>query len=372
MDIHKGLGPLVNELIEGCQSARNEAKRAAPAPRFVVAMANIGWAQLFDYDMNHYYEDAAFQLEMQIRQRLFHWKNFDDDTPLSPRFDATVGMYADFALFDMPVRHERVGVPHIRDDHPMTREPNMRLLTPHDFYSSGQMPQLIRLWEDMCALAGDRLSVGFPQWRRGPLDIAIQLRGYENFIADTVERPQFVHDLMRYIVEERIRWSEERDRFVGSKPDTGGIGDDWINVPFISPAIFEDFCLPRYMDLEKYHGRISFFHSCGDKSPLVHLMLRIRTLNSYEVNHWTPLAAMLEKVPADKHLAYAFQNLDVLLGSEQEQEVRVRDVVAACSGRPYSLCGQSLQRISDDYAHDIKQTKQFIRVAKKVLSGVRG
>jgi uroporphyrinogen-III decarboxylase len=249
----------------------------------------------------------------------------------------------------------------------MTRDPDLRRLERHEFHRSGQMPQLLRVWEEMKRLAGPCLTVGFPQWSRGPLDIAVQLRGYDNFIADTRERPQFVHDLMRYIVEERIRWWEERTRFLGAKPDASGISDDWVNVPFISPAVFEEFCLPRYLELEQYHGRTTWLHSCGDKSPLVHLMLRLKTLTSYEVNHWTPLEPMLAKVPADKHLSYAFQNLDVLLGSEAEQEAKIRRVVTACQGRSYSLCGQALQRLSDDYAKDIRQIQQFIRAARRVL-----
>ena len=358
---------LIDTLLEQAATPRNQAKRDAPPPRFTVYMENIGWAQLFDYDVNRYYSDAAFQLEMQIRQRLFHWENYDDDTPLSTSFEATVGMYAEYTLFDMPVRHEREGVPHIRDDHPMTREPDLGLLKRHDFHTSGQMPELICMWEEMTKLAGGRLTVTFPCWSRGPLDMAIQLRGYGDFVADTAERPQFVHDLMRWLVEERMRWWDEREKFLGANPSAAGISDDWVNVPFISPAMFEDFCLPRYLELEEYHGAVNRLHSCGDKSPLVHLMLKIATLDSFEVNHWTPLGVMLDRVPADKHLAHSFLNLDVLLGTEQAQEAKIRAVVDACAGRRYSLCGQALQKVSADYGHDIAQIKQFIRAARRVL-----
>ena len=367
MDAQRCLDPLIDKLLRECDSPRNAAKRAAPAPRFTVYLENIGWAQLFDYDVNRYYADPAFQLEMQLRQRLYHWEHFDDDTPLSTDFQATVGMYAEFSLFDMPARHEPVGIPHIRSDHPMTREPDLGLLKRHDFHQTGDMPRLIRMWEGMQKLAGDSLTISFPLWNRGPLDIAMQLRGYENFVADIVERPQFVHDLMRFINDERIRWWEERARLVGVNPTGAGISDDWVNVPFISPGMFEDFCLPRYLELEDYHGKINSLHSCGDKSPVVHLMLRIRTLDSFEVNHWTPLRPMLDRVPADKHLSFAFLNLDVLLGSEQEQDAKIREVVEACRGRRYSLCGQALQRISDDYDQDLRQIAQFIRTANRVL-----
>ena len=48
--------------------------------------------------------------------------------------------------------------------------------------------------------------MSLPRWDRGPLDLAIQLRGYDNFVGDTMDRPEFVHALMRFLIEERIRW----------------------------------------------------------------------------------------------------------------------------------------------------------------------
>ena len=361
------LDELIDRYLAACDSARNRAKAAAPGPAFTVYLENIGWAQLFDYEYDRYLSAAAFQLEMQLRERLYHWEHFDDDTVLSPHFNAVAGYYPEYTLLDMPVRHERVGIPHIRDDHPLTREPNLRLLRPHDFMTSGQMPRVIRVWEQMSELAGDRFSIGFHEWHRGPLDLAIQLRGYDSFVADTVERPQFVRDLMRFLVDERIRWWEARTQFLGTKPEAVGISDDWVNVPFISPAMFEDFCLPRYLELERYHGAVNRFHSCGNKAPLAHLVMRIATLGRIEVNHWTPLEDMLAAVPEDKWLDYSFQNLDVLLGSEEEQEAKVHSVVDACRGRRYTLCGQALQQISDDYTADMGQIKQFIRAARRVL-----
>ena len=361
------LEQLIDQYLAACGSARNRAKAAAPEPRFTVYLENIGWAQLFDYEHEHFLTDAPFQLEIQLLQRLYHWEHFDDDTALTPQLKSEAGYYPEYTVLDMPVRHERVGVPHIRDDHPLTRDPDLGLLRRHDFTSSGQMPQVIRVWEQMTELAGDRLSIGFHEWHRGPLDMAIQLRGYDSFVADTVERPQFVHDLMRFLVEERIRWWEARTQFLGTKPEAVGISDDWVNVPFISPAMFEDFCLPRYLELEQYHGAVNRFHSCGNKAPLAHLVMRIASLDRFEVNHWTPLEEMLAAVPDDKWIDYSFQNLDVLLGSEEEQEAKMQSVVDACRGRRYTLCGQALQRISEDYAVDMAQIKQFIRAARRVL-----
>lgn len=362
---------LLDEVCQCAESPRNKEKHNAPEPRFYVYLENIGWAQLFDYDMNDYYSNAQVQFEMQLRQKLFQWEHFDDDTALGPDIGCTVGMYFEYPFFDLHVWHEPCGVPQIREDHPMTKTPDVKLLKPHNFYSTGEMPHLLQLYEDLKALAAGRVNVSFPTWGRGPLDLAIQLRGYVNFVHDTRERPQFVHDLMRYIVEERIRWWEEYRKFLGTDSKASGIADDWAYTPFISPGIFGDFCLPRYLELEEYHGSLWGVHSCGNKVPFLPYLLELKSVGSFEVNAWTPLAEAARRTPADKFLAIALLNADVLLLSEEELEAELRNIVATCEGRKYSITGSSIQKVHDDYEEDIARTKAFIRVAKRVLRDER-
>ena len=71
---------LMDEVEEGINSPRNQAKKNPSNPSFAVAMENIGWAQLFDYHMQEFYDNPHLHLEMQLRQKLFYLKNYDDDT----------------------------------------------------------------------------------------------------------------------------------------------------------------------------------------------------------------------------------------------------------------------------------------------------
>ena len=363
------LEQLIDTLLMQIESPVNQAKRNLPAPRITSYLENLGWVQYFQYDMNDFFDDAAFNCEMQIRQKLCQFERFDDDTMLNANISASTGMYFEYTLFGMSVKHQSDGVPLIQNDHPLTKSADLSLLSRHEFYTTGDMPRVFRLWDELQAISKGRLNVIFPTWGRGPLDLAIQLRGYEQFIDDTRERPQFVHDLMRYIIEERMRWWDSYCTHFNTSHRGAGIADDWLYVPFISPAIFQDFVFPYYLGLEKYHGHIGGIHSCGDKVPFFKLFEELKGLGGHEVNHWTDLEAAVRNSSQDKHLGIALLNANFLLATKEEMESELRWIKTVCEGRNYSVTASSIEKIHDDFEDDIRQGQMFLEIAKEILRG---
>ncbi len=358
---------LMDELQSKIASPAHQARKNALEPRFYTYLENLGEVQLFGYNLNKYLTNAVFNCEMQLRQKLFCLENFSDDSFFGMDVSAAVGMYFEYTLVGLDVRHQDDGVPHIQDDHPLSVTPDLKLLKPHDFKTSGFMPRIFRLYEDLKKLGKDRLNVIFPIWQRGPLDMAIQLRGYDRFIMDTAERPEFVHGLMKYLNQERMRWWEAYRQFSGSREESAQIHDDWINVPFISPAMFEEFVLPRYLELEAFHGKIPYIHSCGNKVPVQKMLEQIKTLEVHEVNHWTDLEATLSNVPAIKFLNISLLNTEVLLADEVKMRRELQRIVRLCQGRHYSVCAQAIEKVHDDMAEDIAQVKRWLVIAREVL-----
>jgi len=79
-----------------------------------------------------------------------------------------------------------------------------------DFYKSGFMPKIHEYYQLLKDKLNGDLDLIFPSWVRGPLCIAISIRGMENLLIDMVTDKDFVHRLMRFIVDTEKKWLEER------------------------------------------------------------------------------------------------------------------------------------------------------------------
>jgi len=359
---------LIDRVQEAAASKRNR-QRGGKAPHVSVGTEDpIIWTVLFGFDARRYFSDPLFYAEQTLRQKLWRFENIADDTRLTLDLPAWLGHYPEYTFLGIGVDFTERGVPLLQEDHPLTREPDLQLLSPVDFATSGWMPRARQWYEDLVSLVGDRLQVTFIDWSRGCLDLAIQLRGYQSFLADTRERPQFVHGLLDFLVEQRYRWHSERARYLGeAAPTTTCIADDWINVPFISPAIFRDFVLPRYLDIERLYGAIGGIHSCGNQTPLQRYLLEIRTLPGLEVSPWTDLAQTLLNVPPEKTLGISLHPNDVLVATPEEMRARLDFIASSCAGRPYGVGTSGLTPIFDDPAEFTRRVATWVGIAREVF-----
>ena len=342
-------------------------------------MENIGWPELFGYDMNRFLSDAEFGLEMELRQRIFWFDNSLDDGLPGMWLGATVGMYYDITLFGQEVRHTEIGVPFFVP-HPIAQRPDLSLIPPVDFRTSGQMPVLIRRYETLRRIArerfGDALTIGFPIFGRGPLDIYVQLRGYDRLVEDTQDRPQFVHDFLSRIVEERIRWNRERRRYLGEPEPadpTTRIDDDWVNVPFISPAMFREFVIPAYRRIGAAEGRVTGFHTCGVMVPVVGDLLGvfpgIRTL---DISGWNDFEVLDEMLNPQIGFWLGFKNTFVLTGTPEQHRDKLERIARVGRRRSVGVCAQAIVRLHKTYEENLGRMNAFIALAREVFARPAG
>ncbi|NLG26644.1 MAG: hypothetical protein GX557_01955 [Chloroflexi bacterium] len=328
------IAALIDRLRAAVESHENQ-RRLKLQPTAVFGMEEpIASQRIYGYDVNHFFADPLFYVEQFLRQRLWRWEHFPrEDGPLPDDVWVWLGHYPEYTFLGMSVPYNERGVPCIQTDHPMTRAPDLRLLQPVDFKTSGMMPHILRFYDAVDSIVAGRLRLTYGMtWGRGCLDLAVQLRGYENWVADTAERPEFVHALMQFLVEQRCRWWEGYEQHFGQPRGPVPIADDWINIPFISPAMFRDFVLPYYKQIERFHGGIASIHSCGDQTPVQKYMLELETLPQFEISPWTKLDQTLSNVPASKRLAPFLHPNDVLMASPSEMEARLTHLVTALSG----------------------------------------
>ncbi len=364
---------LIDRLLQAVASPENQRRRTLK-PTAVFSLEDpIASQRIFGYDVNRYFSDPVFYVEQTLRQRLWRWEHFPrEDGALSAELTVWLGFYPEYTFLGMAVPYNECGVPCIQTDHPMTRDPDLRLLAPVDFGTAGMMPHILRFYDAVVEIVAGRLKVlNAITWERGCLDLAVQLRGYENWVADTAERPQFVHDLMQFLVDQRCRWWEGYYDWSGAKREPVAIADDWINVPFISPGMFRDFVLPCYKQIEAFHGGIISIHSCGNQTPVQRYMLELETLQRLEISPWTNLQQTLINVPPTKRLGPFLHPNDVLVASPEEMAARLTSIVEALRGREFALTTSGLTPIWDDIGEFIRRVQQWIDAAERAFAPLR-
>ena len=360
---------LMDGVLAACASPRNQARGKKNPYRFFNTEDPIVWAVMYGFDANRYFSAPQFYFAQNLLQKLWRWENFpDEDWPLGSDVPAWLGHYVEFTFIGLDVQFSPRGVPIIQEDHPLTRSPNLSLLRPVEFKTSGWIERMLKWHENLTTLAGGRVKVPFNMtWTRGCLDLAVALRGYENLVMDVMERPQFVHDLLRWLVEQRCRWYEGYWRHFGLERSIAYIADDWINIPFITPAMFANFVLPRYLEIEKFHGTLGGVHSCGNQTPVQKYLLEIKTLLGLEVSPWTDLEATLANVPSTKNLVVALHANDVLVASADAMRAKLTNIRNRCRGRNYTVATSGLTPLSEDHMRYENSIRMWIAAANETL-----
>jgi hypothetical protein len=327
------------------------------------------WVRLWNLDTPRYYSDPLYYVEMTLRQKLWRWDYFpEDNVPMTLDLPASLSMYPEYTFIGMDLYFSPEGIPTIQTNHPLSRDPNLGLLKPVDFMTSGWMPRALRWWDDIHRIVAGRLNVtNAMTWWRGALDLAMQIRSYDRLIEDVFERPQFVHDLLDFITEQRCRWWGAYSEHFGLKLKPTDIGDDWLNVPFISPGFFRDFVLPGYLRLEAFHGGVNSIHSCGNQAPLQRYLLEIKSLPNFEVSPWTSLEKSLVNIPSEKRLMIGMHPNDVLFSTPEQMEERLRGIASACVGRNYDIGTSGLTPILDTHEAFIRQVNTWTGIVRRVF-----
>jgi hypothetical protein len=362
----------IADLIERVQAAadspQNQGRGQHHPYVFFGLEEPMTWVRLWNLDTPRFYSDPLYYVETVLKQKLWRWENFPEDTaPITLEIPASQSMYPEYTLLGMELYFSAEGIPTIQTDHPMTRNPDLSLLKPVDFYSSGWMPRVLRWWEQVNRIIAGRLTVvNAMTWWRGCLDLAMQLRSYENLMLDIVERPQFVHDLFKFITEQRCRWWQAYSQHFCIPLKPTDIGEDWLNIPFISPGFFRDFVLPRYLEIETFHEGITSIHSCGDQTALQRYFQEIKSLVNYEVSPWTNLDRSLVNLPADKKLMIGLHPNEVLFTPQEQMEVRLREIATKCTGRRYDIGTSGLTPILESPEAFIRQINTWLQVVHRV------
>ena len=137
-------------------------------------------------------------------------------------------------------------------------------------------------YEGMAARADElmnRRQVAYVLGRNAPgiFEIALWMRGFENFFCDMVENPAFAEALMDIICEIKMKYWARALELVGPNVMMVSEADDLASQDRLlcSPAMYRKFIKPRHTKLFvfiKRQARVPvkiFYHSCGAVAPLI-------------------------------------------------------------------------------------------------------
>jgi len=366
---------LVDELLERIDKKnqileKRNAEYGADRVKIHSYAENIALPGLFGFDMNDYLEDPELALDIELRAKIFWLDNSHGDDNAS--LDFSVGtMYYDMTLFGIDIIYQSDGVPLYRP-HKLMEKADLSALLPFDFFNTGEMPAIHKRFEAFKDISrgmyGDRLKVHFPYFGRGPLDIYIQLRGYENMLDDMSDNPNFAHELFAYIVEQRYRYNKEAAVFKNEQLPGMGVADDWVAIPFISPGIFEKFIIPAYLKIQENEGPIRYFHTCGAFEPLVPMLLKtFPAFTGLDVSGWNDWELLDKIVDPSIGFGLSLINTFVLFGSEEEHRRKTEQVAKIASRRHVSLGAQAIVKAHDTFDESVYRANKFIDSARGIL-----
>jgi hypothetical protein len=343
-----------------------------PTAHFAIE-SPLAEVRMFGWDITRLFSDPLYYVENILRRKLWRWESFpDDEESISMDLDAWLSYYPEYSFLGMDVTFDQLGIPLINSDTPIKTDPDVRHLKPVDFHTSGWMPRVLRWFDDLREITGGRMRVNWAMnWWRGCLDLAIELRGFDQFIDDTRVRPGFVDDLMKFLVEQRCRWWEGYYQHFGLPKKPTDIGDDWINVPFISPRIFARFVLPRYLELEAFHGGINSIHSCGNQTPVQRYLLELKSLENFEVSPWTDLDQTIKNLPPSKHLMVSLHPNDVMAASPQEMQAKLEKIASTLTGWNYDVGTSGLTPITPGIEDMARQIRAWTSLARRIFEPIR-
>ncbi len=258
---------------------------------FVLEPALGLWAAWLGFDKRAYYTDPLTYLVAELEMKVYRARHLPDDTYIDKSFRLLIAAALEATLVGVPYHFTPEGHPWPDYLHPPVRDPEdlARLELP-DFYTTGLMPTIIRLYEEMRALLDDDFLVKFPDWIMGPFGVAAELRGFDGLLVDMLQRPSFIEDLFAYIVAARLHWQAACDRYLGITRTRGLLGNDDVNTPTLSPALYREMVLPWELQLCQAYGGIFYWHSCGDASLLLADIARLPVLDLFHVGPKTDVS----------------------------------------------------------------------------------
>jgi len=131
------------------------------------------------------------------------------------------------------------GIPDTDRTRPLIGTPSdLDHLSPPDPYRSGRMPWVLQINKNYLEIAGKLERAYFTS----PFSLAVNIRGYENLVADMFERPKFAHRLFKYLCDDVLSPFIQTMRKEVDMPGLLMDGRDaWASPPMVNLDMMDEY-----------------------------------------------------------------------------------------------------------------------------------
>lgn len=348
-------------------------ERAVP---ITIDLQNPFWFQLHPFDLSETYRDPLAYLRFYLSKRVTSFKLIPDDTPLDGVIQVYMGTVFECNFYGVPA-HFFADRDAIIDQQPVVNTPDdIERLPPVDFYRSGLMSDAHRIYEGIKDFVGDQMTVVFPEWLRGPFGVALYLRGYQELLVDMMEQPEYAHALLAKVTHDRKKWFVERARYLGEPVPAGSLFNDEVDAGVIGRRHYREHIRPFEEELGTFHGRISYWHSCGNTGPMAREIVAMNRVDMLDVSGWTDkeqvLASLDNEAPRLEMRLHPLKDLQD--ATPEWMAEKVHSVLA--TARKHDV-GALTIRVSGlqpwrSVEEDLDQVKQWVQAARWAIEEQRG
>ncbi|NPV53890.1 MAG: hypothetical protein HPY71_10250 [Firmicutes bacterium] len=347
---------------------RHLPKKGLSTVPFIADLDREMWGQVMGIEIERIYQDPYAYVEFELSKKIFAFENFKDDNPITKYITMWFGVGFVESLLGIEQEPARAGhEPWVGKGILFKEREDLKRFELPDFQRSEPALRVRRVYSQLKEIVGDEFEVIFPEWDFGPFGTALHLRGTENLLIDFLEAPEFVHDLIRLIMDAKFSWSKARAEFLGVSVQPLYLANDDINVPLISPEAYKEFILPYEKEISEFHGGIDYWHSCGRIDPVLHYIKEIPKLKMIHISPWTDLEKAIEIIGTDHIIEVVLNPIDdVEKATPSQMESKLKEIKRLCEGLNYTIRADAFQ-IESSLENDLKQITTWIEKAREVL-----
>ena len=383
VSVSEGIGQLLDRYLGLHESPENQRRLRCPETAWSILPEFPLLARVTGACLRDTYLDPEAFVRFTLAQRIYRFERWQDWTPLTLDIAYWPGVILETSVFGMTPQYPEAEDPWIVHK-PMVKDKD-DIDALHAGFDPGKgVVGLMLGMSEFCREKLPGFKVQVQAWDRAAVGIAMDLMGTEQFLMNTIDRPVLVHELMRRVVDEGRAWSEARGGELKKRgfstessisPGTGSFSSmnssyvniiaDEVNMPMMSPAVYEEFVFPYERETVDHGGRLNYYHSCGCLTPFLQDIATLRP-ETQHVSAWTDFeTAVRIYMGTDTVLQKTLHPLRDVLDQDEAGMVEViRTIQAVAGGKvKYCLIANGIDSVSGDLEGTLTACDRWVGAA---------